>query len=70
MKARIVIPMILTLCLVLFALPFLHEAQANPPELTAMEQFGKALFFDKNLSINNNQSCADCHAPSKSSQLL
>lgn len=63
MKARIVIPMILTLCLVLFALPFLHEAQANPPELTAMEQFGKALFFDKNLSINNNQSCADCHAP-------
>jgi len=26
---------------------------------------GKALFFDKQLSINNAQSCADCHAPEK-----
>ena len=26
---------------------------------------GKTLFFDKELSINNAQSCADCHAPEK-----
>ena len=32
--------------------------------LTSQEQLGKLLFFDKNLSLNNNQSCAACHAPS------
>jgi cytochrome c peroxidase len=26
---------------------------------------GKTLFFDKQLSVNNAQSCADCHAPEK-----
>ena len=31
--------------------------------LTPVEKLGKAIFFDKNLSINNNQSCATCHAP-------
>ena len=35
---------------------------ADPP-LTDKEQLGKAIFFDENLSINNNQSCATCHAP-------
>jgi len=32
--------------------------------LTAQEQLGKSLFFDQNLSLNGNQSCATCHAPS------
>jgi cytochrome c peroxidase len=31
--------------------------------LTPNEEVGKSIFFDKKLSINNNQSCADCHAP-------
>jgi cytochrome c peroxidase len=31
--------------------------------LTDMEKLGKAIFFDRSLSINNNQSCADCHGP-------
>jgi cytochrome c peroxidase len=31
--------------------------------LTPEEQLGKLLFFDQNLSINGNQSCAACHAP-------
>ena len=35
---------------------------AGPP-LTDKEELGKAIFFDENLSINNNQSCATCHAP-------
>jgi cytochrome c peroxidase len=30
--------------------------------LTPEEQLGKSIFFDTNLSINNNQSCAACHA--------
>jgi cytochrome c peroxidase len=32
--------------------------------LTEKEELGKALFFDQNLSLNGNQSCATCHAPS------
>ncbi|PLX80405.1 MAG: cytochrome C [Desulfuromonas sp.] len=31
--------------------------------LTDAEQLGKSIFFDTNLSINNNQSCAVCHGP-------
>jgi cytochrome c peroxidase len=33
------------------------------PELLPKEQLGKSIFFDENLSINQNQSCASCHAP-------
>jgi cytochrome c peroxidase len=32
-------------------------------QLTDVEQLGKSIFFDNDLSINNNQSCAACHAP-------
>ena len=31
--------------------------------LTPSEQLGKSIFFDRNLSINQNQACAACHAP-------
>ncbi len=35
-----------------------------PPEpLAPVEALGKAIFFDENLSLNRNQSCATCHAP-------
>lgn len=30
-------------------------------ELKPKEDLGKSIFFDENLSINNNQSCASCH---------
>ena len=43
-----------TLALVLFSM---GAAQA----LTPNEQLGKLIFFDENLSINYNQSCASCH---------
>jgi cytochrome c peroxidase len=33
------------------------------PTLTPNEQLGKSIFFDQNLSINGNQSCASCHDP-------
>ena len=36
----------------------------NPLTVERVE-LGKTLFFDKQLSINNAQSCADCHAPEK-----
>lgn len=44
----------------LIVLPLSASAQ---PSLSQSEQLGKALFFDKNLSVNKNQSCATCHAP-------
>lgn len=31
--------------------------------LSPQESLGKRIFFDQNLSINNNQACAACHAP-------
>jgi cytochrome c peroxidase len=37
-------------------------AMAQDP-LTPQEQLGKLIFFDENLSVNGNQSCATCHAP-------
>ncbi len=35
------------------------------PLLVERVELGKKLFFDKQVSINNAQSCADCHAPEK-----
>ncbi len=32
-------------------------------EISSKELLGKKIFFDANLSVNNNQSCATCHAP-------
>jgi cytochrome c peroxidase len=32
--------------------------------LTPQQELGKALFFDQNLSVNSNQSCATCHGAS------
>jgi cytochrome c peroxidase len=31
--------------------------------LTPQQELGKKLFFDANLSLNENQSCATCHSP-------
>ena len=35
----------------------------NANELSQEEKLGKSIFFDNNLSINQNQSCAACHGP-------
>ena len=35
------------------------------PLLVERVDLGKKLFFDKQLSVNNQQSCADCHSPEK-----
>jgi cytochrome c peroxidase len=46
----------------ILALTVVSVAQAAG-DLTPKEQLGKMLFFDENLSVNQNQSCATCHAP-------
>ena len=48
---------------VLFTMLLLATGGASAFALTAQEELGKSIFFDENLSINNNQSCAACHAP-------
>jgi len=40
-----------------------QTAGARNLALTEHEQLGKSIFFDTNLSINQNQACAACHGP-------
>lgn len=46
-------------CLLSTALGFTTNSFA----LTDQEQLGSLLYFDENLSINQNQACASCHLP-------
>ena len=62
-KHRWLVLVILGVLLTTLALVKSAQALATPP-LTPLEQLGKLLFFDKNLSKNGNQSCATCHDPS------
>ena len=39
---------------------------SNNPLTEEGIELGKKLFFDKKLSVNGSQSCADCHKPSNS----
>ncbi len=45
--------------LLVLAAGFVYAQGALSPK----EQLGEAIFFDETLSINQNQSCASCHAP-------
>ena len=47
------------LAVILVAFAAISGAQA----LTPNEELGRHLFFDQDLSVNRNQSCAACHAP-------
>lgn len=40
----------------------LSPARAQAATLSPQEQLGKDIFFDTDLSVNGNQSCAACHA--------
>jgi cytochrome c peroxidase len=57
MKMRTAIP----LCVMLLGIAGI--ALAGVAALSPNEQLGKSIFFDDNLSLNLNQSCAACHAP-------
>lgn len=48
---------------VVLAIVLMGNALARAAVLSPKEQLGKSIFFDENLSINGNQSCASCHAP-------
>jgi len=41
------------------------ELPRDNPLIVERVTLGETLFFDKHLSINNSQSCADCHSPEK-----
>lgn len=40
-----------------------NAADRKPNRDNPKEALGKSIFFDENLSINSNQSCASCHGP-------
>jgi len=42
-----------------------YTVSSYASELSELQSLGKNLFFDQNLSINRNQSCASCHHPDK-----
>lgn len=63
MKIRWIIAVCIVLGMSGLALAWSAPAQADPVGLTPIEQLGKDLFFDQKLSLNENQSCAACHAP-------
>jgi cytochrome c peroxidase len=60
MRIRIVLSLALATAAVLLLIVAGASAQGG---LTPQEDLGKALFFDQKLSLNENQSCATCHAP-------
>lgn len=49
--------------LFLLVLLFTATGISTAATLEPIEQLGKSIFFDKNLSINKNQACVACHAP-------
>lgn len=51
------------LIIILTCLCLLFASQALAA-FTPAQRLGKMLYFDKNLSMNQNQSCASCHHPS------
>jgi cytochrome c peroxidase len=59
-KKSLLVPLLFVLVLILVSA--LATAAADPG-LSSKEQLGKSIFFDVNLSINQNQSCATCHGP-------
>jgi cytochrome c peroxidase len=60
MSSKRILVLSLSAALILVLLAVGASAQGT---LTDKEALGKALFFDENLSLNSNQSCATCHAP-------
>ena len=49
--------------IVLAVVVLVSATTAGAGGLTPTQQLGKHVFFDENLSIKRNQSCATCHAP-------
>ena len=58
MHTRAIVVVLVVVGALLFA-----AAPALAAHLTDQAKLGEMLFFDKNLSLNANQSCATCHGP-------
>lgn len=58
----IAIGMVLLVSLLLIGSQSAVVAQDSSPVLTPKEALGRAMFFDTDLSVNGDQSCATCHA--------
>jgi cytochrome c peroxidase len=54
----------MTKFLVIISTALVWLSPAFGQALSPMEQLGKSIFMDDNLSLNGNQSCASCHGPS------
>ncbi len=63
MSRSLIRPSLIALGAILIVGVAVGVGAAVSSELTPNEQLGKSIFFDDNLSINQNQSCAACHAP-------
>ena len=63
MKSKLLWMSAFLLSALLIGLGISSSAQAQQVDLTPQEQLGKYLFYDQNLSLNNNQACAACHGP-------
>jgi len=63
MKKSVYVSIVLALVLGLSMAWQQSSAFAQDSDSEAMIALGKAIFFDANLSMNGNQSCASCHAP-------
>ena len=57
--------LLLTVALVCSASTFASAADADAQRGSRLEDLGRALFFDINLSQNRTQSCATCHDPAR-----
>ncbi len=63
MKSKLSWMSALLLGALMIGLGIASSAHAQQDGLTLKEQLGKLLFFDNDLSFNNNQACAACHGP-------
>ncbi|MEL6642726.1 MAG: cytochrome c peroxidase [Pseudomonadota bacterium] len=57
----------LVLCIMMVVAAFAYDDDARassvPPQASTLEDLGRTLFHDVNLSANRTQSCATCHDP-------
>jgi cytochrome c peroxidase len=58
-----VFKLLLVCSALLMMISSLGLSRPDNPTITPLEELGKALFFDENLSTPPGQSCATCHAP-------
>jgi len=63
MSSRSRMLIVLSIVAIPLALMVALSAAQGATGLTPIEELGKSIFFDENLSLNSNQSCASCHAP-------